>query len=137
MCTHTTTKLNSVSKMENSFLLNSWRTIRESEMRWCCTLIPRHSCDLSDHTGIVSMSMFWQSGERGIIMNLEQYKEKVFVERPEAKEEYEKMVDHDFVKGLGERVAAGIEDYMKLQEAVKEIGMERLLELVEADREGR
>lgn len=70
-------------------------------------------------------------------MNLDQYKEKMFSERPDAKEEYEKLVDHDFVKEIGERVAAGIEDSMKLQEAVKEIGMERLLELVEADREGR
>lgn len=70
-------------------------------------------------------------------MNLEQCKEKMFAEKPEVKEEYEKMVDHDFVKGLGERVAAGIEDSMKLHEIVKEIGMERILELVEADRNGK
>lgn len=40
--------------MANSFLLNSWKTIRELEMLLYCTLMQRHLCDLSDHTDIAS-----------------------------------------------------------------------------------
>lgn len=54
------------------------------------------------------------------------------VERAKTSREYK-----DRVKEMGQSVAAGIEKSMKVSEIIEKVGIDRLMELVEADRDGR